>query len=106
MKAMISQPMAGKSKKEIIETRRQAIHVLYDLGYDVVNTLFTDERYDERQMKERGIVNTHLYFLAKSLEKMSECDVVYFTKGWAAAQGCRVERDVAKAYGLMIIYEE
>lgn len=41
-KAMISQPMAGKTHEEIVETRDKAVAVLEGMGYEVVNTLFTD----------------------------------------------------------------
>lgn len=41
-KAMLSQPMAGKTEEEIIETREKAIAALRKRGYQVVNTLFTD----------------------------------------------------------------
>ena len=40
---MISQPMAGKTEAEIAEARDKAIAKLEELGYEVVNTLFTDE---------------------------------------------------------------
>lgn len=40
-KAMISQPMAGKSKEEIIATREKAIKTLKEKGFEVINTLFT-----------------------------------------------------------------
>ena len=56
MKAMLSQPMAGKSEEEIKTTREKAIEVLKDKGYEVVNTLFTDEWYSSDKMKERGVV--------------------------------------------------
>ena len=42
-KAMISQPMAGKTEEEIKVTRDKAIKKLNELGYELVNTLFTDE---------------------------------------------------------------
>ena len=45
MKAMLSQPMAGKTEEEIKETRERAIQVLREKGYEIVNTLFTDEWY-------------------------------------------------------------
>jgi len=54
MKAMLSQPMAGKSEQEIVETRKRAIGALEKKGYEVVNTLFTDEWYSEEAMKARG----------------------------------------------------
>ena len=105
-KAMLSQPMAGKSQAEIISTREKAIADLRQRGFEVVNTLFTDEWYSPESMKERGVVQIPLCFLAKSLENMSLCHAAYFCKGWESARGCRVENIAAVAYGLEIIYEE
>ena len=104
-KAMLSQPMAGKSNEEIVATREKAIAFLEKKGYKVVNTLFTDEWYSKEKMQERGVVQIPLCFLAKSLENMSLCHVIYFCKGWESARGCRIEHDAAVAYGLEIIYE-
>lgn len=105
-KAMISQPMAGKTEKEIVKTRENAITFLKERGYDIVNTLFTDDWYSDKAMQERGVVQIPLCFLAKSLENMSKCHVAYFCKGWQTARGCRIEHEAAKAYGIAIIYEE
>ena len=105
-KAMISQPMNGLTDEEIEKTRKKAIKHLERLGYKVVNTLFTDEWYSESFMKDIGVVNIPLCFLAKSIEKMSLCDVAYFCDGWEDARGCRIEHDVAEEYGLDIIYAE
>lgn len=104
-KAMLSQPMAGKTEAEIIETRERAIERLQSLGYEIVNTLFTDEWYSPEAMQARGVVQIPLCFLAKSLENMSLCHVAYFAKGWEQARGCRIEHAAAVAYGLEIIYE-
>ena len=106
MKAMLSQPMAGKTDEEIVATREKAIKVLEKKGYKIVNTLFTDEWYSNESMKERGVVKIPLCFLAKSLENMSLCHAAYFCKGWENARGCKIEHDAAVAYGLDIIYEE
>ena len=104
-KAMLSQPMAGKTEAEIIETRERAIERLQSMGYEIVNTLFTDDWYKPEAMQERGVVQIPLCFLAKSLENMSLCHVAYFAKGWEQARGCRIEHAAAVAYGLEIIYE-
>lgn len=104
-KAMLSQPMAGKSDEEIIATREKAIKALAAQGYEIVNTLFTDEWYSKEKMAERGVVQIPLCFLAKSLESMSRCHAAYFCKGWQEARGCRIEHEAAVAYGLEIIYE-
>lgn len=105
-KAMISQPMAGKIDEEIVEAREKAVKCLEKRGYEVVNTFFTDEWYSKEKMEERGVVQIPLCFLAKSLENMSLCHAAYFAKGWRNARGCRIEHEVAKAYGLEIIYEK
>ena len=106
MKAMISQPMAGKIDREIIDAREKAIARLTDLGYEVVNTLFTDDWYSQESMAKRGVVQVPLAFLAKSLENMSLCHAAYFCKGWEQARGCVIEHQAAEKYGLKIIYEE
>ena len=106
MKAMLSQPMAGKTDEEIVATRERAIAALEGMGYEIVNTLFTDEWYSKEQMESRGVVQIPLCFLAKSLENMSLCHVAYFCKGWENARGCRIEHEAAVAYGMEIIYEQ
>lgn len=105
MKAMLSQPMAGKTDEEIIATREKAIKALEAAGYEVVNTLFTDKWYSKEAMTERGVVQIPVCFLAKSIENMSLCHAAYFCKGWETARGCRIEHEVAEAYGLKILYE-
>ena len=105
-KAMLSQPMAGKTQAEIVSTREKAVAALEAKGYEVINTLFTDEWYSKEKMEERGVVQIPLCFLAKSLENMSLCHAAYFCKGWEKARGCKIEHDAAVAYGLEIIYEE
>lgn len=104
-KAMLSQPMAGRTEQEIIATRDRAIAELERRGYEIVNTLFTDEWYSQEKMTERGVVQIPLCFLAKSLENMSLCHAAYFCRGWQDARGCRIEHDAAVAYGLEVIEE-
>ncbi len=105
MKAMISQPMAGLTEEEIVATRNRALGALTSNGYELVNTLFTDEWYSKEAMYERGVVQIPVCFLAKSIENMSLCNAAYFCKGWENARGCKIEHEVAVAYGLTIIYE-
>jgi hypothetical protein len=70
----------------------------------VVNTLFTDEWDSQESLV--GVAQIPVYFLARSLEKMSLCNAVYFCRGWEKARGCRIEHDVAFAYELDMFYEE
>lgn len=104
-KCMISQPMNGKTDAEIVADRNRAIEYLESNGYEVVNTLFTDDWYSEKSMEKRGVVQIPLCFLAKSLENMSKCHVAYFVKGWENARGCKIEHDCAVAYGVEVIEE-
>lgn len=106
LKAMVSQPMAGKSEEEILATRDKAVAALKAAGYEVVDTYFDDEWYARQSMQERGVENIPLYFLAKSFESMAGCHTVYFCKGWEDTRGCRAEHRIAKEYGIKIIYEE
>lgn len=104
-KAMLSQPMNGLPENEIRETRNRAIRELESLGYEVINTYFTDEWYSKESMKKRGVEQIGLCFLAKSLENMSKCHAAYFCKGWEEARGCKIEHEAAVAYGLTVIEE-
>ena len=101
---MISQPMKDLSSEKIIEARKKAIHTLKTLGYDVIDNFFTDytdDGYISEDTKHKPVA-----YLAKSIEKMSKCDAVYFIKGWETARGCKIEHEIANAYGLAIIYED
>lgn len=101
-KVMISQPMVGKTGLEIAKVRKKATQYLEDKGFEVVNTFFK-EGFD--RMIDVQSFDKSIYFLAKSIEKMSECQVVYFCRGWENTRGCQIEHEVAKKYGLEIIYE-
>lgn len=103
-RAMLSQPMAGKTDGEIAATRERATGDLEARGYEVVNTLFTDEWYSPEAMEARGVVQVPLCYLAKSLESMCLCRAAYFCEGWEDARGCRIEHAAAVAYGLDVLY--
>ena len=100
-KAMVSQPMKGMSRDDILAVRENAIAYLRKQGYDVENTFFTDDGFISDDTR-----NVPVAYLAKAIEAMSKCDAVCFCKGWETARGCRIEHDVAKAYGIEIIHEE
>lgn len=100
MKAMISQPMNGLTDEQIEAVRNKAITELQNGGYEVVDTFF-------KEGFKTGYIpsNKPVYYLAKSLEMMSQCNVVYFCKGWEYARGCKTEHEVAVAYGIPVLYE-
>lgn len=94
---MISQPMHGKSEDEIIKVRENATEFLESQGYEVVDTYFEGEWCSD------GVLT--LWFLAKSLEMMSKCDLVYLCKGWEKSRGCRLENEAALAYDIPLLRE-
>ena len=98
-KAMISQPMRGKTREQIEAERAEAVKMLEAEGYEVAETIFN---FDEAELAAAGVVNKPLYYLAKSIEAMSHCDAVYFCPGWSDARGCWIEYEAAKAYGLTL----
>ena len=103
---MISQPMNGLTEDQIHQTRNRFLQFAKKENLEVVNTYFKDEWYSQDSMSLRGVVRMPVCFLAMSLEKMSQCNIVYFAKGWENARGCKIEHEVALQYGLDVIYEE
>lgn len=101
--AMISQPMNSKSDEEIKAVRAQATECLGSLGYSVVNSYFANEYQLKDAMQ---VANPPVYFLSKSIERMAECHAVYFASGWENARGCKIEHQIAVAYGMEVLYEK
>ena len=99
-KAMISQPMWGRTNEEILFVRNKIKERLESLGYEVVDSFISEECNAE------NIKSKPLWYLAKSLEVMSTCDAVCFAYGWERTRGCCIERAVADAYGLSIFVDK
>ena len=92
----ISQPMRGKTDKEILEVREKAIKSAEEkLGepVEVIDSFFQSAPVDAKP----------LWFLGKSLELLSTADVAFFAKGWETARGCKIENACAIEYGIDII---
>ena len=43
--------------------------------------------------------NVGIWFLGKSLQMLSEADIVFFVNDWKKYRGCSIEREVANRYG-------
>ena len=94
----ISQPMNGKTDEEIKMDRNAAIRSIR-LRYP---RAICPKTYIVTEPSAK-VVNDGVWYLVKSLEILSECDAIYMVKGWENARGCRIERDVALEYGVMVI---
>lgn len=95
MKVMISQPMRGKTEEQIRVEREEVIEKFNKLHIDVVDTIFTEEAPEN--------INAAIYYLSKSIEVLGQVDALYLMKNWELARGCRIERAVAKEYGIKIL---
>lgn len=102
-KAMVSQPMAGKTDEEIAAARDLAVAKLRQMGYEVADTVFG---FSDEQLNALEVENTPVYYLGNSIQAMSRCAAVYFLKGWEDARGCKIEHEIATAYGLEVLYED
>lgn len=103
-RAMISQPMNGKTDDEIKATRARATEKLHREGYEVVDSFFNEAWATQEAAAD--VVSIPVAFLSRSIERMSACHAVYFCKGWEGARGCKIEHDIAVAYGLRVIIED
>lgn len=98
MKLFISQPMRGKTDEEILKERQRAVEkVQSQVGekVEVIDSFFQSAPVNAKP----------LWFLGKSLELMSDADVVYFVKGWKDFRGCKIENICAREYGIEVIEE-
>lgn len=93
MKIMISQPMRGKTNKQIREERAELILKLEAEGHEVIDTVL-----DISENK------SPLFYLSKSIELLDKADAVVFMPGWQETRGCRIEEMCAKEYGKFLMY--
>lgn len=92
----ISQPMRGKTNKEIESERDRAIVAAsrqLNEDVEVIDSFF----------KDSPVLVNPLLCLAKSLELMSTADAAYFADGWEQSRGCRIERLCAEEYNIPVI---
>lgn len=95
MKIMISQPMNGKTREQI-ESERMELRMKFEAeGHTVIDTIFADSP-EEAQ-------NKPVWYFSKAIEAMSTVDAVCFMEGWEEARGCKLEHQIAEAYGITIL---
>lgn len=98
MKVMISQPMRGKTEEQIREERKAIIEKFNNMHIEVIDTIFTEEPPKD--------CNVAVYYLGKSISAMKDIDAIYMDDGWREARGCRIEHQVAREYGIKILYND
>lgn len=96
IKIMLSSPMAGKTKEEINNERDKMADLLFDY-------------YDDNCVIKATVIKNHeeksaLECFSESIFFMSQVDVLAMGFGWENARGCKLEHQIAKAYGLSVVY--
>lgn len=98
-KLFISQPMRGLTEEQIL-TLREELRVRAEkiIGepVELIDSFFKE--YPGETTK-----SVPIWYLGKSIQLLSEADIVHFGPGWKDAKGCKIEFEVAVKYGLEII---
>ena len=100
-KLFISQPMRGLTDEEILKVREEIrARAEYVIGepVELINSFIEDYP---------GEINKSIpvWYLGKSIQFLSQADIVYFGEGWENARGCKIEYEIASAYGIEVIKE-
>lgn len=91
-KVFIIQSMNGRNEEEILRERAGVERQLREWGYDPVSSYFTEDA--------PAGVNAGVWYLGKSIELLSQADYIYLVDGWENGRGCRIEYEIAEAYGI------
>lgn len=97
IKIFISQPMRNKTKEEILLEREKLKIAIKRDFFPNENIEFINSVLDENDAK-----NKPLWCLGKSIQLLSEADVVFFPYDYAKARGCKIENMCARYYGITI----
>ena len=92
MKIFISQPMRGYTQAEIIAERKR-IESIFS-GNEIIDSIIAEE--PPKDSKEA------VWDLGKSIELLSQADMIVCPRNYHEYNGCCIEREVAARYGIMV----
>lgn len=96
-KVFISVPMKGRTDSDIEMTRSEAMLKIREMYPNEQITII------DSFMKGMPVDANPVFYLSKSIGFLSKADIVAFCKGWDSARGCKIEHQIAEAYGYEII---
>ena len=100
-KSFISQPMKGLTDEEILKAREEIkTRAEQAIGEQVELIDSFVEDYPKEINKSIPV-----WYLGKSIQFLSQADIAYFGGDWRNARGCKIEYEVANAYGIKTITE-
>ena len=100
-KLFISQPMRGLTDEEILKAREEIknrAEKIIGEPVELINSFIED--YPVEINKSIAV-----WYLGKSIQFLSQADIVYFGSNWRNARGCKIEYEIANAYGIKVIEE-
>ena len=100
-KLFISQPMKGLTDEEILKAREEIkARAEQAIGEQVELIDSFVEDYPKEINKSIPV-----WYLGKSIQFLSQADIAYFGGDWRNARGCKIEYEIANAYGIKTITE-
>ena len=100
-KLFISQPMKGLTDEEILKAREEIkTRAEQAIGEQVELIDSFVEDYPKEINKSIPV-----WYLGKSIQFLSQADIAYFGGDWRNARGCKIEYEIANAYGIKVIKE-
>lgn len=97
LKIFISQPMNGRTEKEILKERQEIENILRK--YFSLEDVYILDSFIEKAQD----VNP-LFCLGHSIMELSKADYAVFAPEWANSRGCCIEYNCCQQYGIKILY--
>ena len=100
-KLFISQPMRGLTDEEILKVREEIkARAEYVIGepLELIDSFIEDYPGEIKK-------SIPVWYLGKSIQFLSQADIVYFGGDWRNVRGCKIEYEIAIAYGIKFISE-
>lgn len=97
MKVFISMGMKSKSTEQV---KQEMAQIFEAIKAKLPDAEHIDSVIDgaDKEIAVKGD-SIGIWYLGKSLQLLAEADIVFFVKGYEDFRGCRIEREVAEAYG-------
>lgn len=100
LKVFISQRMHGRTDEAVMAEREEAERKI-KASYPDCSIKVIDQFHVNDAPENAG----RLFYLGHSVQLISEADLVYFCKGWREANGCIIEWEICKRYGIPYVCE-
>ena len=100
MKVFISQPMKGIAQEKIDKRREEIIQA--------INNRYLNENIEFiysiiTEYPNEDIESVPVWYLGKSVEKLSQATLAYFDEGWEDTRGCVIEHMICEKYKIKTI---